>query len=70
MNKSVNHIPRNFTMICATCICETSAGKPSKWFIWRDYSGYHGINHNSGKIYSMFPSHIRDPHIYRIDAII
>lgn len=66
---SGNHIPRKFNRIVAELLIETNAGKPATYHIYKNDNGYLGININTGKRWCIFPSHLKNPAVYRIISV-
>ena len=58
-----NVIPRKFECIIAECMVGNAKGERMR--ITRDYNGLHGVDEN-GQNWLVFPSHLRNPELYKI----
>ena len=65
--ESKNRIPRNFKIIIATCISGNAEG--CRMVITKDDGGYHGREIDTGRTWRLFPSHIRNPHVFEIESV-
>lgn len=70
MNMNHNRIPRTFKKIIADLLVDSTAGKPARYEIVKRGSDYIGTNLETGKIYGMFVSHLRNPDVFHIVNII
>lgn len=63
----MNHIPRNFKSITATF--NSGNAKGVRMIITKDKYGYHVREVDSGKMWSIFPSHLRISELVTIEKI-
>ena len=64
---TMNRIPRKFDTIIATPLCGNAEGR--KLSITKDERGYHGREIETGKMWAIFISHLRNENFYRIEKI-
>lgn len=65
-----NIIPRRFTRITAEQLTNTSGGKADDvWHIFKNDSGYLGLNKRTGIYYYIFPAHLRMPEQFKFIEI-
>lgn len=62
-----NRIPRNFKSITATF--NHGNAKGVRMIITKDDTGYHGREVESGKMWAIFPSHLRNSELVTIENI-
>ena len=63
----MNRIPRNFKTITGTYLSGNAKG--IRMIITKDETGYHGREANTGKMWSVFVSHLRIPELFKIENI-
>lgn len=65
-----NRIPRNFNKILGTSLVKTNLTEPGdKLEVWKDFAGYHATNLRTGARMTMFPSHLRNGQLFRIESV-
>ena len=63
----MNRIPRNFKSIIGTFLYGNASN--TTMVITKDEHGYHGREIATGKEWSIFPSHLRNADLFRIESI-
>ena len=69
---AMNRIPRKFNYMLIKAVTDSNAGKPGDVFevVKNDNGGYSGTNLTTEKEYHIFPSHIRNEHLFEIVRVV